>query len=88
MRATEMSRIARELFGHRIHDTSKRGNSGFESEDDNSPKSKIIVFKGRIYSWIGQRLQSGLTLAGFLCPDYISHVFWIFKSQNELVWPF
>ena len=56
------------------------------------------------YSWIGHRLQTGLTLAfllwlsdfktktsfGFPSANYTGHVFWFFfkKTQNELVWPF
>ena len=56
------------------------------------------------YSWIGHRLQTGLTLAflllsynfksetsfGFLSPNYTGHVFWFYfeKSKNELVWQF
>ena len=49
------------------------------------------------YSWIGHRLQAGLTLAfllwpsdfksktsfGFLSPNYTQHVFWVFSKVEK-----
>ena len=51
-----------------------------------------------LYSWIGHRLQTGLTLAfllwlsdfktktsfGFLSPNYTGHVFWFFSKNLKM----